>query len=278
MTKVANGCWLFKLLNKKIKIDGEDMRILYQFPLSHFCEKARWLLDHKELDYNAQNLIPGVHRAFAKLKTGQNKLPILRDQDQWIAYSTQIALYLDEVYPEHTLLRPDPTQRNEALEIDQLASTLGYHVRRWGLAHTLSESEQPLDLLIGEKGYLRQFEKYSKPIMKMLISKGYQLDQDKVDESQREMRRLIAELNQRLIANGGAYFVGERLGLADIAVCSMLAPILEIQDTPWEKEQGETLSEQFLQFKQELSDLPLGQYVLRIYQTERHARVDWRGI
>ena len=68
------------------------MRILYQFPLSHFCEKARWLLDHKELDYNAQNLIPGVHRAFAKLKTGQNKLPILRDQDQWIADSTQIVL------------------------------------------------------------------------------------------------------------------------------------------------------------------------------------------
>jgi len=53
------------------------MRILYQFPLSHFCEKARWLLDHKELDFVAQNVVPGVHRAFAQLKTGQNKLPIL---------------------------------------------------------------------------------------------------------------------------------------------------------------------------------------------------------
>ncbi len=61
------------------------MRILYQFPLSHFCEKARWLLDHKELDFVAQNVVPGVHRAFAQLKTGQNKLPILRDQDIWIA-------------------------------------------------------------------------------------------------------------------------------------------------------------------------------------------------
>ena len=55
------------------------MRTLYQFPLSHYCEKARWLLDHKELDFVAQNLIPGVHRAFAQLKTGQNKLPILKD-------------------------------------------------------------------------------------------------------------------------------------------------------------------------------------------------------
>ena len=72
------------------------MRTLYQFPLSHFCEKARWMLDHKELYYVAHNLIPGVHRAFARLKTGQNRLPILRDQDRWIADSTQIALYLDD--------------------------------------------------------------------------------------------------------------------------------------------------------------------------------------
>ncbi len=56
------------------------MRTLYQFPLSHFCEKARWMLDHKELEYVAHNLVPIVHRAFAKLKTGQYKLPILHDQ------------------------------------------------------------------------------------------------------------------------------------------------------------------------------------------------------
>ena len=130
------------------------MRTLYQFPLSHFCEKARWLLDHKELDYVAQNLIPGVHRAFAQLKTGQNRLPILKDQEKWIADSTQIALYLDEIYPEHRLLRADPHQRDMAIEINHQATELGMHVRRWGLAHTLSESEESLDILIGEKSTL----------------------------------------------------------------------------------------------------------------------------
>lgn len=254
------------------------MRILYQFPLSHFCEKARWLLDHKELDYVAHNLIPGVHRAFAQLKTGQNRLPILRDQDFWIADSTEIALYLDEVYPEHSLLRADPQQRQLALEINGLATELGRHVRRWGLAHTLTENEESLDILIGEKGYLRQFEKYSKPIIRALLSKGYQLNADKVAESRLHMDSIIQNLNERLIENHGRYFVGERLGLADIAVCSMLAPILEIPGTPWEKEQGETLSEEFRQYKEHLMTLPLGQYVLRIYQTERNARVDWRGI
>ena len=254
------------------------MRTLYQFPLSHFCEKARWLLDHKELEYVAHNLIPGVHRAFAQLKTGQNRLPILRDQDRWIADSTEIALYLDEVYPEHSLLRADLQQRELALEINQQATELGMHVRRWGLAHTLSQSEESLDILIGEKGYLRQFEKYSKPIIKALLSKGYQLNADKVAESKQRMDALIELLNQRLIENHGRYFVGERLGLADIAVCSMLAPLLEIPGTPWEKEHGEVLSEEFKKYKDTLTELPIGQYVLRIYQTERNARVDWRGV
>jgi len=254
------------------------MRTLYQFPLSHFCEKARWLLDHKELDYVAQNLIPGVHRAFAQLKTGQNRLPILRDQDRWIADSTEIALYLDDVYPEHSLLRADAQQRDLALEINAQATELGKHVRRWGLAHTLTKNEASLDIMIGEKGYLRQFEKYSKPIIKALLSKGYQLNADKVAESKQQMDILVADLNQRLIENHGRYFVGERLGLADIAVCSMLAPLLEISGTPWEREHGEILSEEFKQYKETLTAMPLGQYVLRIYQTERNARVDWRGI
>ena len=254
------------------------MRTLYQFPLSHFCEKARWLLDHKELDYIAHNLMPGVHRAFAQLKTGQNKLPILRDQDHWVADSTQIALYLDQVYPEHSLIRPDAKLREQALEIDELSIELGQHVRRWGLAHTLNESEESLEILIGEKGYLRQFEKYSKPLIKALVSKGYKLDTDKVEQSRQRIEEIVQILNQRLIEQGGRYFVGERLGLADIAVCSMLAPLLEIAGTPWEKEHGETLSEDFRTYKAILSELPLGQYVRRIYATERNARVDWRGV
>ena len=254
------------------------MRTLYQFPLSHFCEKARWLLDHKELDYIAHNLMPGVHRAFAQLKTGQNKLPILRDQEHWVADSTQIALYLDEVYPEHSLIRPDPKLREEALEINEWTVELGQHVRRWGLAHTLNESEESLDILIGEKGYLRQFEKYSKPIIKALVSKGYKLDTDKVEQSRQRIEEIVEQLNQRLVEQGGRYFVGDRLGLADIAVCSMLAPLLEIEGTPWEKEHGETLSEDFRAYKAILNDLPLGQYVQRIYATERNARVDWRGV
>lgn len=254
------------------------MRVLYQFPLSHFCEKARWLLDHKELDYVAQNLVPGLHRAFAQLKTGQNKLPILKDGERYIADSTEIALYLDQTYPEHALLRADPKLREQGLAMNQLANELGSHVRRWTLAHSLSESDEPLEIILGEKGYLRQLEKFSKPLLKSWISKSYRLDEPSVDQSKQRMDELIQQLNQILIANHGRYLVGDRFGLADIAVCAMLAPILELAGTPWEKEQGESCSLPAQAFKEHLLSLPLGQYVQRIYQTERNARVDWRGV
>ena len=253
------------------------MRILYQFPLSHFCEKARWLLDHKELEYVAQNLIPGLHRAFTQLKTGQNHLPILKDQDTWVADSTRIALYLDDHYPEHRLLSQQQKLRDQAIEIDVQAVELGEYVRRWGLAHVI-QTEESLDILIGEKGYLRRFEKYSKPLLKSLISKSYRLDNEHVLTAKQRMDDIIQVLNQTLIDNGGRYLVGEYLGLADISVCSMLAPILELQGTPWEKEQVDVLPEEFKAYRDTLAALPLGQYVKRIYQTERHARVDWRGV
>ena len=109
------------------------------------------------------------------------------------------------------------------------------------------------------------------------MSKGYELNAEKIEHSKAEMQRLIEVLNEKLIANHGRYFVGDRLGLADIAVCSMLAPVLEIKGTPWEKDHEESLSEEFSAYKTYLTNLPLGQYVLRVYQTERNARVDWRG-
>lgn len=254
------------------------MRILYQFPLSHFCEKARWMLDYKELDYVAQNLTPGVHRAFARLKTGQNRLPILKDQTTFIADSTQIALYLDAHYPEHRLLPVDPHLRQSVLDLNEMTLEMGRHIRRWILSQAFQDDQESMDILIGEKGYLRQFERFSKPLLKAVMTKGYALNEASVAESKHVIDDSIEHLNQLYVKQDGQYFVGQRFSLADIAVCSMLAPLLSIQGTPWEKEHFEMLSEEFRSYQQALLEKPLGQYVLQMYQTERSARVDWRGV
>ena len=58
----------------------------------------------------------------------------------------------------------------------------------------------------------------------------------------------------------------------------MLSPSLELLTTPWEREHSESISTEVSAYTQYLFELPLGQYVKRVYTTERNARVDWRGI
>lgn len=252
------------------------MRVLYQFPLSHFCEKARWLLDHKELDYTARNLIPGLHRAFVRFKTSKNMLPMLRDGKNWIADSTEIALYLDGMYPEQPFLRREPELRKAAMELDQLAGQIGYHARRWLYLYLIDQPET-MQVMLGEKGFLRWSDRFSEPIIKKGVIKLYGITPQKSGASKEKLDKLIDQVEEKLIANGGRYLVGERLGLADIAVCSLAAPLLAIAGTPWEIDDLATLHPEVINYRQALLDRPIGQYITRIYQTERNARVDWRG-
>ncbi|RYY78506.1 MAG: glutathione S-transferase [Moraxellaceae bacterium] len=253
------------------------MRTLYQFPLSHYCEKARWLLDHKELDYSAKNLIPGLHRPLVRFKTSKNTLPMLHDDKNWIADSTEIALYLDGMYPEQPYLRREPEFRAQAIELDQIASQIGVHVRRWMYLYLLDEPET-MEIMLGEKGFLRMTERFSKPFIKKGVVRLYGIYPKKAEVSKQKLDLLINQVEQKLIANGGRYLVSDRLGLADIAVCALSAPLFGPQGTPWQVDDSQSLPEPIRAYRQELLDRPFGQYVMRIYQNERHARVDWRGI
>ena len=71
---------------------------------------------------------------------------------------------------------------------------------------------------MGEQGYLRQFEKISKPFLKTLVKKNYKLEEELVSQSKGRMDELINELNHYLIENQARYMVSDRLSLADISV------------------------------------------------------------
>jgi len=55
------------------------MLTLYQFPISHYCEKARWALDYKKLDYRKVNLLPGPHMKKTKKLSGKTQVPVLEE-------------------------------------------------------------------------------------------------------------------------------------------------------------------------------------------------------
>ena len=75
-------------------MDSTRDRTLYQFPISHYCEKTRWNLAAKGLPYVVRNVMPGLHRLVAYQAGGGHTLPVLVDHNVRIADSTEIALYL----------------------------------------------------------------------------------------------------------------------------------------------------------------------------------------
>jgi glutathione S-transferase len=256
------------------------MRILFQFPLSHYCEKARWLLDHKELDYVAKNMIPGAHRLVTRWHASNDTLPLLKDEKTWIGDSTEIAFYLDGMYAEKPLMADDPKQRSAIIELDKKANALGYHVRRWMYLFMIDEPST-MDIMLGERGFLHGFKFLMVPVIKKGVKKLYRINPETAAQSKVQMDLLIDELEAVLLANGAdgqqGYLVGKQFSFADISVCALTAPLLGPIGTPWVVSSQVNSPEPIEQYKTALLARPLGQYVMRVYANDRKAKVDWRG-
>ncbi|MDX2217080.1 MAG: glutathione S-transferase family protein [Oculatellaceae cyanobacterium bins.114] len=104
---------------------------LYQFELSHYCEKVRFILDYKELPYRKIEVTPGIGQLDIYRMSGQRQVPVLKDGTEVIADSTAIAEYLDKTYPDKPVIPADPKLRGLTLIIEQWADeSIGLSARQ----------------------------------------------------------------------------------------------------------------------------------------------------
>lgn len=96
---------------------------LYQFELSHYCEKIRLILDYKGLPYRKIEVTPGLGQLDLFRMSGQRQVPVLKDDAEVITDSTAIALYLEKKYPEKPILPLNPQQRALTLMLEEWADT-----------------------------------------------------------------------------------------------------------------------------------------------------------
>src|SRR5690606_37591050 len=106
---------------------------LYQFCISHYCEKVRWALDYKGINYQTVNLLPGQHvNTIRKLTGPESSVPVLEHDGQIIQGSGQILDYLDKVFPDKPLMSEDPDLQARILEWEQkLDEQAGPALRTW---------------------------------------------------------------------------------------------------------------------------------------------------
>ena len=181
------------------------MRTLYHIWLSPFSRKVRIVLKEKQLEFEMQvERVWERRRAFlATNPAGQ--VPVLVEEDGTaLADSDAICEYLDEVYPDPSLLGEGHHLRAEVRRL-----TAWFDTKFYREVTTNLEGEKVMKRLLGLG------EPDSNAIRAGLTNIHYHLD-------------YIGYLTERR-----DWLAGERFSLADIAASAQLSTIDYLGDVPW---------------------------------------------
>ncbi|MBY6033825.1 glutathione S-transferase [Marinobacter daepoensis] len=211
---------------------------LYQFCISHYCEKVRWALDYKGIQYQTVNLLPGQHvQRIRKLTSAESSVPVLTHDGEIIQGSSLILDYLDKTFPERPLMPKDPTLQSEIGNWEQkLDEQAGPALRTWMYHYFLQRPKVVIPLLAaGTPFYNRILLSLAFSRVDEIMREWMQINQKTADASQATLEDLISELSA--LYQQRPFLVGNQFTRADITACSLLAPLFQPSQypVPWPK-------------------------------------------
>jgi glutathione S-transferase len=238
-------------------------RVLYQFPLSHYCEKVRWVLDHKGLDYRTYNQLPGPHAFINRWRSGSTTVPLLVDGGRAISGSHAIALHLEAVGGKALL----PKSRAARAILDETVryfdDVVAPAVRRYAYRFFTADTETFAGAFF--RGYTGIGAVIGRrllaPVVRPAIARMYDVHAPSALDLPDEIRAAADQIEQRL-AGGSPFLLEDQLTLADITVASILAPLTGPPGSPWAIDFG---IPELNSLRQELSARPIGHYLRERY-------------
>lgn len=198
---------------------------LHQFPISHYCEKVRWALDYKGLEYRVQNHLPGLHLKKISRFAPASSVPVLEHGGNVIQGSANIISYLDQHFPEKSLTPQDETQKSDALRWEAFCDDhIGPHVRRYCYDTLLDYPELVIPFFAqGGPFWGKAFLKLIFPKLQGVMRKAMQIREPQVSESRETLETSMATLAREYEAR--PFLVGDTFSRADLAAASLLAPL-----------------------------------------------------
>ena len=208
--------------------------ILYVFAISHYCEKARWALDHFGIAYRLQHVVPGLNRRIAKkLGTHNGSLPFLGTSAGVIAGSGPIIDWGENARtPGRASLKGSDEPQVLALE-QRLDAVAGVHIRRYYYSNALLSdpaSVRPIfsrDLALLPR--LAVTLGWGK-IVPFMIS-GMDLGPAQGEQSRRLLEGELDWLDD-VLSDGRPYLTGHTFTRADLTAASLLAPLVNPPQHP----------------------------------------------
>lgn len=240
------------------------MDTLYQFPFSHFCEKARWALDYKERPYTVKNLLPCLHTVTTRRLGPKTCVPILVTKYGPIQESAAIIDYLDRIAPAPLLTPRDPELARQARQWETyLDEEIGVTLRCWFYFYCLPKRELALKLMLrGLPWYAPSLYELIFPLVCKSIINNLQINSESANDAARRMGEAFMRINRQL--EHGRFLVGGAFSRADLTACAHLAPLcLPNQDV------FKMLPGPILNFRQMHVDQPFFRWMVGMYRKYR---------
>ena len=199
--------------------------VLHQFPISHYCEKVRWALEFKKLDYKTVNMIPGLHLKQTKKMGVKSSVPIIEHRGNFIQGSNTIIDYLDQTFPEKPLTPVENNQQQKIAEWeDQLSAEIGVPIRLC-LYHILLQHPKIVKPFFAHNGpwYGRLFLSFAYPKLVSKMRYFMKINSETAIESKQVLSKTIDKLNEHYKEN--EFLVGDRFTRADLSAAALLAPL-----------------------------------------------------
>lgn len=205
---------------------------LFEFPMSHYCEKVRWALEYKQLPYERKLLLPVLHMPVMLALTRQTQVPVIECNGDRIANSPAILAFLEEQFPDTERLYPQSEdEQKQALELCAMFDKeIGPHVRRIAYYFALSDKAFMQELLSLEQPFVnRKVLAASMPVITRLMRKGMGVNEDGYQKSLARLNTLLTKLDAMIKPSG--YLVGDHFTIADLTAAALLAPIVQPQNS-----------------------------------------------
>jgi len=247
---------------------------LWHFRVSHYNEKVRWALDYKHWPHRRQALVPGFHIPRARWLSGQNQLPLLEVDGRVLAGSNHILAEIEHLRPDPPLYPAEPRERQRALAIEAHFDTVvAPDLRRLFWAAYIDRGSDSARMATdGFSSATRLVWQAAFPLMRPLFRSNMQVDRESLAAARRRLQSHFDRLESEIGPSG--YLVGDRFGVADLAVAAVMTAIIRPAEFPYPL--PEPWPPELVELRESLASRRGFRWVLDIYSRHRGSSSEMR--